>query len=88
MSSSGHGLVSRFLAAWGFAGYRVFLAGAVLEILGYPLGVLLAIPGGLFEVFLGIWLLVKGLPAAGTVKHASERRSAASADRGAMPVVS
>lgn len=55
-------LVPRFLALWGFAGYLVFLAGAVLEILGYPLGVLLSIPGGLFEVFLGVWLLVKGLP--------------------------
>lgn len=54
-------LVPRFLAAWGFIGYAVFLAGAVLGILGFVgVGVILAVPGGLFEVFFGIWLIVKG----------------------------
>ena len=53
-------IVPRLLAAWGFAGYAVFFAGAVLELAGLPYGVMLSIPGGLFEIAFGIWLIVKG----------------------------
>lgn len=53
-------LVPRFFAAWGFVGYAIFFAGAVLEIAGQPYGVMLSIPGGLFEVAFGIWLITKG----------------------------
>jgi len=53
-------LVPRFLAVWGFVGYAVFFAGAVLEIVGLPYGLMLSIPGGLFEVAFGIWLIAKG----------------------------
>lgn len=65
-------LVPRFLAAWGFVGYASFAAGCVLELLGFTgAGLIPTIPGGLFEVFFAIWLLVKGFtpaqddPAAG-----------------------
>lgn len=54
-------MVPRFLAAWGFVGYAVFLAGAVLEILGFAgWGLVLSMPGGLFELAFGIWLIVRG----------------------------
>jgi hypothetical protein len=53
-------LVPRFLAIWGVAGYFVFLVGSVLEVLGYDVGLVLSVPGGLFEVFLGLLLVVKG----------------------------
>lgn len=54
-------LVPRFLAAWGVVGYAVFLAGAVLELLGVAgIGLPLSIPGGLFELVFGIWLIAKG----------------------------
>ena len=53
-------LVPRFLAAWGFIGYAVFFVGAVLEMAGLPYGVILSIPGGLFEIAFGIWLITKG----------------------------
>lgn len=53
-------IVPRFLAAWGFVGYAVFFAGAVLEIAGLPYGIMLSIPGGLFEIAFGIWLIAKG----------------------------
>ena len=36
------------------------LVGALLEILGFRVGLVLAIPGGLFEFFIAFWLLVKG----------------------------
>lgn len=54
-------LVPRFLAAWGFVGYAAFALGCVLELLGFAgAGLASTIPGGLFEVFFAIWLLVKG----------------------------
>ena len=53
-------IVPRFLAAWGFVGYAVFFAGAVLEIAGLRYGIMMSIPGGLFEIAFGIWLIAKG----------------------------
>jgi hypothetical protein len=54
------GLVPRYLAGWGAAGYAVLAAGSVAELCGVHIGVALSIPGGLFEVALGIWLLIRG----------------------------
>lgn len=56
-------LVPRSIAVWGVVGYAVFLVGAVLEVLGYRVGVLLSVPGGLFEIVLGILLIAKGFAA-------------------------
>jgi hypothetical protein len=53
-------LVPRALAAFGVIGYAIFATGAVLEILGVEVGLLLSIPGGLFEVAVAAWLIVKG----------------------------
>jgi hypothetical protein len=53
-------MVPRFLAAWGFVGYTIFFAGAVLEIAGLRYGIMLSIPGGFFEIAFGIWLVAKG----------------------------
>ena len=53
-------LVPRLLALGGLFGYAVFFAGSVLEILGYAVGTALSVPGGLFEVALGVLLIAKG----------------------------
>lgn len=53
-------LVPRLLAVWGLVGYAVILCGSVLEVLGFDLLSIHAIPGGLWEVFIGVWLIVKG----------------------------
>ncbi|MGK0380193.1 MAG: hypothetical protein ACJA1Z_004027 [Patiriisocius sp.] len=53
-------LVPRFFSVWGFIGYIVFIAGTILELFGYNVGVLLSIPGGLFEISLSVWLIIKG----------------------------
>lgn len=71
-------LVPRFLAGWGLVGYVVHFAGAGAEILGAHVSLFLLIPGGLFELTLGIWLLAKGF---GTATEG--RRNAASAQPGA-----
>jgi hypothetical protein len=56
-------LVPRWLAAWGAVGYVIHFAGASAEILGSGVSMILLIPGGLFELTFGVWLLVKGLGA-------------------------
>lgn len=56
-------LVPRAIAAWGIVGYAVFLLGAALEVLGYGVGVALSVPGGLFELALGVLLIAKGFAA-------------------------
>jgi hypothetical protein len=53
-------LVPRILAVWGLVGYAVILCGSVVEVLGFNLLTIHAIPGGLWEVFIGVWLIVKG----------------------------
>jgi len=53
-------LVPRLLAVWGLVGYATILCGSVLEVLGFDLLTIHAIPGGLWEVFIGVWLIVKG----------------------------
>ena len=53
-------LIPRFLSVWGFVGYAIFMTGAIAEIFGIHIGILLSVPGGLFEVALGFWLIIKG----------------------------
>ncbi|MFZ0547934.1 MAG: DUF4386 domain-containing protein [Candidatus Promineifilaceae bacterium] len=53
-------IVSRVFSVWGFIGYAVFFAGTIFELFGSSVGVMLAIPGGLFEVSLSLWLIFKG----------------------------
>lgn len=61
------GLVPRGLSVWGFIGYIVFIAGTIAELFGNKIGVQLALPGGLFEITLSIWLIVKGFRETGQV---------------------
>lgn len=53
-------LLPRFLSAWGMIGYAIHVVGAIAEIFGIPISLVLLIPGGLFELALGFWLLIKG----------------------------
>ena len=53
-------LVSRLLAVWGLIGYAVLLTGSVLTVLGFHPGLIHTIPGGLWELFIGVWLIAKG----------------------------
>jgi Domain of unknown function (DUF4386) len=56
-------LVPRLLAGWGLVGYAALGLGAVLEIAGIPAGLVLSVPGGLFEVALAMILIIRGFPA-------------------------
>jgi Domain of unknown function (DUF4386) len=54
------GLLPKSLSLLGFVGYGLLAAGALAELFGVTVGVALAIPGGIFELLLGLWLIVKG----------------------------
>lgn len=54
-------LLPRAFAVLGFISYLIFLFGAVAELFGFKIGLFLSIPGGLWEVAFGIWLIVRGL---------------------------
>jgi hypothetical protein len=60
-------------------GYALHAAGAIAEVFGIPISVILLIPGRLFELSLAFWLLIKGFqPEAygghAEVAHAEVRR--------------
>jgi hypothetical protein len=62
-------LIPRWLAIWGLAGYGIIFAGMLSAILGSGLGDLSSIPGGLWEVFVGVWLIAKGFESSALVSR-------------------
>ena len=60
-------LVPRTLAAWGVIGYAIHIAGAIAEIFGIHVGLILSLPGGFFELALGFWLIAKGFNSVVTI---------------------
>ena len=63
-------LVPRWLAIWGLLGYAIILCGMVSAVMGSGLGDLSSIVGGLWEVFMGVWLIAKGFNASAFVPQA------------------
>jgi len=55
----------RHLPVWGLSGYALRLTGGVAEIFGTGISLALSIPGGLPEVALGRWLIIRGFNADG-----------------------
>jgi hypothetical protein len=64
-------LVPRFLAVWGLVGYAIILFGMLSEVMGSGLGLVSSLPGGLWEVFVGIWLIAKGFSSSAFVSKAT-----------------
>ena len=64
-------LVPRWLAVWGLLGYATILVGMVSAIMGSGLGDLSSLPGGLWEVFVGVWLIAKGFNASAFAPQAT-----------------
>ena len=62
-----HKLIPRLMSVWGVVGYAVFLSGCILAIFGLDFGLIHTAPGALFEVFLSLWLIVKGFNSRATV---------------------
>jgi hypothetical protein len=65
-------LIPRYLAALGVIGYAVHAVGSFAEIFGIPISTILLIPGGLFEVAVAFWLIIKGFQSAAYGGRAEE----------------
>ncbi|WP_129677503.1 DUF4386 domain-containing protein [Candidatus Chloroploca sp. Khr17] len=76
-------LIPRWLSLLGLIGYAALLIGSVLEIFGQDLQLIHNLPGGIFELILPIWLIVKGfnLSVSGSDPANSERN-----ERTGMPI--
>src|SRR5437867_12933891 len=70
-------LLPRLVAGWGLIGYAVLFVGMLSEVMGSGLGLGLAssIPGGLWEAFVGVWLIAKGFSSSGLAQLAKRRAS-------------
>ncbi len=53
-------LIPRFISIWGFIAVILMVVGLLIDMLGYVPKLLLYIPMGLNELFLGFWLMIKG----------------------------
>jgi hypothetical protein len=71
------GLVPRPLAIWGLVGYALFLGGSLLQIVGVDLSSAHVVLGGVWEGFIGVWLIVKGFKPSATVFNGSSSTSTA-----------
>jgi hypothetical protein len=70
-------LLPRWLAIWGLVGYAIILVGMLSAVLGSGLGDLSSLPGGLWELFVGVWLIVKGFRSPAVGPQGSPTRSLA-----------
>ena len=79
-------MVPRTLAAWGVIGYAIHLSGAIAEIIGkFRCRTPTSLPGGLFELAFGIWLIAKGFDSVsefGRRRHDRPRPAATTAVAG------
>jgi hypothetical protein len=75
-------LIPRPLAAVGVIGYAIHATGAISEIFGVHIGLLLSLPGGIFELGIAFWLLIKGFQ---PVAYADGFRTPVSVPRVAQP---
>lgn len=60
-------LIPQWMSALGLIGYFGLAVGAVLELFGIELGLMFSIPGGLFELILPVWLMIKGFDSSSIV---------------------
>jgi hypothetical protein len=68
-------LVPQFMVIWGLIGYVSFLGGSMLEILGFNLQLLHTIPGGLWEMSIGVWLIARGFNSAAFVSESADEKT-------------
>lgn len=65
-------LIPRALAIWGLIGYAVIFLGMASDIAGSGLSLISSLPGGLWELFIGFWLIFKGFDASAITKPKAE----------------
>jgi hypothetical protein len=66
-------LVPRYMVIWGLVGYMSFLGGSMLEVIGFNLKLIHTIPGGLWEISIGVWLFANGFTSPKFVSQAEKQ---------------
>lgn len=67
-------LVPRFISIWGMVGVILLFAEITSNIFGHTLGgILIMLPMGLNEIFLGLWLIIKGFNSQ-VINHLSSKQ--------------
>jgi hypothetical protein len=79
-------IVPRTLAAWGVIGYTIHIAGAIAELSGIHVGLMLSLPGGFFELALGFWLVAKGFNSVVSTNRAGHVAGSRPADPAEAPI--
>ena len=74
-------LVPRWIAVWGLVGYAILFCGTVSVFMGAGarLGLVSQLPGGLWEIFMGVWLIARGFNASAFASQARTSHLAESA---------
>ena len=70
-------LIPGWLAVWGLLGYAIIFFGMVSALMGSGLALVSSLPGGLWEVFVGVWLIVKGFNSSAFLSQAASTSSLA-----------
>ena len=65
-------LIPRAMSVWGIVGYIVLMSGCILALFGLSLREMHVLPGALFELFLSLWLIVKGFNASPTASESAK----------------
>src|SRR5438034_4326066 len=65
-------LLPRVVAGWGLIGYAILFVGMLSDVMGSGLGLASSIPGGLWEVFVGVWLIANGFSSSGLAQHGKD----------------
>ncbi len=65
-------LIPRSMSVLGLIGYAALLIGSLLEVFGHDLAMIHYLPGGLFELVLPIWLIVKGFNSSAIVSESAQ----------------
>jgi hypothetical protein len=64
-------ILSKIWTTWAIIGYSFLSLGSILELLGIKCGIMMSIPGGLFELSFGLFLLLSRKPFMKTSKTKS-----------------
>lgn len=65
-------LIPRSMSVLGLIGYAALFIGSLLEVFGHDLAMIHYVPGGLFELVLPIWLIVKGFNSSAIVSESAQ----------------
>jgi hypothetical protein len=65
------------LAVWGLIGYAILLTGSLLQVFGLDLSSTPLVLGGVWEQFIGVWLIVEGFRPSATVFSPATKTTAA-----------